>query len=68
MEVSLVKEIGQSVESVDSFSVGKLMSAGLVCARHYHSVRLDLPMLRLLRSTGTLLAIFSVSINANSAP
>uniref|UniRef100_A0A2N9J440 Uncharacterized protein n=1 Tax=Fagus sylvatica TaxID=28930 RepID=A0A2N9J440_FAGSY len=46
MEVSLVKEIGQSIESVDSFSVGKLMSAGLVCARHYHSVRLDLPMLR----------------------
>ena len=44
--VSLVKEIGKLVESVDNFSVGRLMNAGLVCALHYHSVCLDLSMLR----------------------
>ena len=46
MEVSLTKEIGKWVESVDSFSVGKLMCTRLVCIRHYYNVGLDLSMLR----------------------
>jgi hypothetical protein len=46
MEVSLTKEISKCVESVDSFFIGKLISIGLVCIRHYHSIRLDLSMLR----------------------
>ena len=46
MEVSLTKEISKCVESVDSFFIGKLMSIGLVCIRHYHRIRLDLSMLR----------------------
>lgn len=46
MEISLTKEIGKWVESVNSFTVGKLIGKGLAWIRHYYNVRLDLSMLR----------------------
>ena len=46
MELSLVKEIGRWVGSVDSFVMGKLMGVGLHSVRHNHNMCLELSILK----------------------